>query len=180
MINQDSLIRPKEVIDAMQKRSYFLKPNWKWSKTSKRRLETCDQRLQDLINLALTKSPLDMGVASGHRTEAEQFKLVEDGLSETMDSKHRSNPSLAVDVFAFVNNEASWTEEDLLVVAEAVKESAIELDLPVRWGGAWRIYDIRNDLTMSEMHQFHIDSKLNAGEEITAIDRDFYHFEIGK
>ena len=45
---------------------------YKWGKTSKDRLATCDKRLQDLADMMLARSKFDLTITCGYRTEEEQ------------------------------------------------------------------------------------------------------------
>ena len=70
---------------------------FKYGKRSKQRLETCDPRLQEIMNEAI--KVMDISILCGHRGEEEQDKAFDEGRSqlEFPKSKHNKSPSLAVD-----------------------------------------------------------------------------------
>jgi len=112
---------------------------YKLSDTSKARLIDVDPRLTAIIDLALTISLTDFGVASGRRSAQEQKELYIAGASNCdgykVLSKHQSGR--AVDLYAY-EHKALWTKEDLSLVACAMLESAAALGHPLKWGGKWR------------------------------------------
>ena len=71
--------------------------SYKFGKTSLERLSTCDDRLQNLFMIAISRSPVDFGIAEGHRTIARQKKLYDEGKSKidgvTRKGKHNYSPS---------------------------------------------------------------------------------------
>jgi peptidoglycan L-alanyl-D-glutamate endopeptidase CwlK len=69
-----------------------------FSATSKQRLETCDPRLQELLNEAIKH--IDFVVLEGHRGEAAQNEAFRKGASKKRwpDGNHNSLPSKAVDI----------------------------------------------------------------------------------
>ena len=79
---------------------------FKLSKTSLGQLEGVDERLVECVKLALTKSTVDFGVASGMRTAEEQNELFKAGLSKCDGyeklSYHQSGK--AVDFYGWVQD----------------------------------------------------------------------------
>lgn len=63
-------------------------------------METCHPLLQDVLLEAINRTPMDFTILDGHRTEAEQNAAFEAGYSKARfpDSKHNSQPAMAVDV----------------------------------------------------------------------------------
>jgi peptidoglycan L-alanyl-D-glutamate endopeptidase CwlK len=113
---------------------------YKFGKSSKAQLSTCQHELQEVMNLAITKSKYDFGISEGVRTEERQAKLVEEGRSRTLKSRHLANQygmSEACDIMVYVDGEVNWDIKYYKSVARAVFESAIELSIPVEWGGLW-------------------------------------------
>lgn len=119
-----------------------------FSKTSQNRLKTCTSDLQKVFNLAIKRSKVDFGIASGHRPTDEQQRLYAqgrtvpgpivtyvDGIKKK--SEHNYKPSKATDVYAWVNGRASWDEKHLCYIAGVVMSCAEELGVPLRWGGNW-------------------------------------------
>lgn len=115
--------------------------SFKLSRRSLDRLEGVDERLQAVAKQAITLTKTDFGVIQGLRTLDEQKELVAKGASKTMKSLHLEGK--AIDVMAFVNSRASWELNLYDDLADAIKEAAIIVGVPIRWGAAWHIDDIR-------------------------------------
>lgn len=115
--------------------------SFSFSKTSLARLYTCHPDLIKVLEEAIKISPIDFGVACGHRTIEEQQEAYKqkkskcDGIKNK--SKHNHNPSLAVDVYAWVNGKASWDKKHLCIVAGVILSVAKSLDIDIRWGGTF-------------------------------------------
>lgn len=125
-----------------------MRNNFKFSTTSKKRLETCTKNLQKVFELAIKRSDVDFGIAEGHRSKEEQQNLYAQGRTKqglivtNIDgvndlSKHNYLPSEAVDVYAWVNGSASWDEKTLCYLAGVIMSCAKELEVKLRWGGNW-------------------------------------------
>ena len=71
---------------------------YKFGKTSQERLETCHEKIQEILNEAI--QIVDFTVLCGHRGEAEQQDAFHKGMSKVQfpNSKHNTRPSLAVDI----------------------------------------------------------------------------------
>ena len=147
---------------------------FKLSKRSLRNLDGVDQRLQKVCLLAITKTKMDFGVICGLRSEVEQRALVAKGASQTMKSKHLGGN--AVDLMAYVGKRASWELNVYDEIADAVRESAIELDVPIRWGAAWSIDNLADwDGTAENAMNSYIDLRRSQGRRPFI---DAPHFEL--
>lgn len=121
---------------------------FEFSKTSKSRLRTCHPDLKLIMECALAFSEIDFGIAEGHRSVERQKKLFAEGKSQLdgvrKKSKHNLKPSMAVDIYAWVDGEASWEPEHLSRIAKTVKFVAVQLGGKVshslRWGGDWQSF----------------------------------------
>ena len=107
----------------------------KFGTASTQRLETCDPRIQRVLNRVIKF--YDFSVLCGHRGEEEQNQAYHSGHSKLVfpQSKHNSMPSLAVDIAPYP---IDW--EDLnrfFFLAGAVLMAADEMGIPLRWGGDW-------------------------------------------
>lgn len=122
--------------------------NFIFGTTSKQRLGTCHPDLIKVFETALQHSPVDFGIAAGHRSAKEQYKLYQQGrtipgsIVTNIDGynkkgKHNESPSNAVDVYAWVNDKASWDSAHLTLIAGVVLTSASYLNVNIRWGGNW-------------------------------------------
>ena len=107
----------------------------KFGKTSKKRLATCDKRLQDIFNEVIQF--VDCSVLEGHREEERQNALFDEGktLVKYPDGRHNSNPSRAVDVTPYP---VDWEDrERQTLFAGFVLGLARSKGIKLRWGGDW-------------------------------------------
>lgn len=102
---------------------------------SLRRLEDVHHDLARVVLRAIKISAVDFTVLEGRRTAERQRELVRTGASQTMDSRHLTGH--AVDLGAFVAGAIQWEWALYPQVADAVRVAAIELGIPIRWGGGW-------------------------------------------
>ena len=115
--------------------------NFKFSNRSLQRLEGVNKDLIKLMELALSRSPIDFGIPEfgGLRTASEQRQLFDKGLTKADGTKLKSyhQTGNAVDVFAYINGKASWSRVHLSLIAGVVLSCAKEMDLKVTWGGTF-------------------------------------------
>ena len=107
----------------------------RFGKRSKKRLATCDDRLQDLFKKVIKY--FDCTVIQGHRGEAEQNQAYDAGRSKLRypDGKHNADPSKAVDVAPYP---IDWSDRDRFhYFGGFVLGIASQMGLKIRWGGAW-------------------------------------------
>lgn len=98
-------------------------------------------RLVAVVHRAIAITPVDFSVHDGLRTMEEQREYVKRGVSQTMNSMHRKQANgfgHAVDLVPFINGKLRWEWPPIYHIAAAVRQSAVELDVPLRWGGCWR------------------------------------------
>ena len=146
------------------------------SKRSINNLKGLDQRLVNAVRIAIDVTDTDFAVICGLRTEEEQRKLLAKGVTQTMKSNHLTGN--AVDLMAYVNRRGCWEISVYDNIAEAMRQAAMMIDVPIRWGAAWHIDDIREwGGTMEGAMNGYIDLRRSQGR------RPFIaapHFEIGK
>ena len=123
---------------------------WSYSQRSLTRLGTCHEDLQLLMREALAdpECPSDITIIEGHRGQARQDQLVEEGKSQLMwpRSRHNSMPSMAVDVAPYVNGSVSWDWDYYRPLAAHIKDTWARLvanelvtgQYDLSWGGDWR------------------------------------------
>jgi peptidoglycan L-alanyl-D-glutamate endopeptidase CwlK len=146
------------------------------SPRSLKRLKGVDEALEQVVHRAIEITEVDFGVSCGIRTIEEQKKLYATGASKTMRSKHLDGE--AVDLVAYMNGNVSWELSVYDEIATAVALAARELDLPVRWGAAWHIPDIRYwEKSFEEAYTDYIDLRRSQGK-VPFIDAP--HFEINR
>lgn len=128
------------------------------STVSRDRLSTCHPDIIRLVN-ALT---VPVMVTCGHRGRAEQDAAFNGGQSKAAwpNSYHNQSPSLAVDLAPLTESKAQpgrlvidWSDtkafDDL---AAKVKSKAIELGIPIAWGGDWRSFKDRPHYQLGPEH----------------------------
>lgn len=120
---------------------------YEFGETSKQKLATCHQDLQMIMGLAIMVSKVDFGIAEGYRSLEKQMQYFREGKSKIdgvkVKGKHNSMPSLAVDIYPFVNGKALWEDEHLSYLAgviESVAQTLLrdgDIHHRIRWGGNW-------------------------------------------
>ena len=149
---------------------------FKLSNRSLTNLQGVDQKLQDVVQYAIGVTKVDFAVIEGLRTLSREKELVASGASQTLKSKHIDG--LAVDLMAYIGNRASWELNLYDDIATAIRLGAIEHDVPIRWGAAWHIPDIRVwDGSMQDAMTAYIDKCRKEGKRPFI---DAPHFEINK
>lgn len=133
---------------------------------SRRRLQGVHPDLVDVVERAIELTEVDFTVLEGLRSRARQRRLVNQGKSQTMNSRHLTGH--AVDVAPWINGTVSWNWDYYYPMADAFILAAKDLDVPVRWGGSWKVRDIRKwNGTGRELSEFY-----------TGNFRDGVHFEL--
>jgi peptidoglycan L-alanyl-D-glutamate endopeptidase CwlK len=112
----------------------------KFSKSSKKKLETCDKRLQEIFNEVI--KTWDCTIICGYRSEDEQNKAFNEHKSKLKfpQSKHNTFPSKAVDVAPYYSNinNISWNDlGGFYMFAGYVLRVADEMGYKIRYGGDW-------------------------------------------
>lgn len=111
---------------------------FRFSPISLRRLETVHPDLQRLAHAALRASPVDFMISEGVRDILTQRKLVSQGYSKTMNSRHLTGH--AIDVAAIVAGKIAWDWAYYHQIAESFKQASRVLGIPVQWGGDWKTF----------------------------------------
>ena len=109
---------------------------WNFSPRSIKRLDDVNSDLVKLMCNSIYESPYDFGITCGLRTQEEQAKLVADGLSQTMNSKHLTGD--AVDISVYYRGRLTWDFHYYKEVARHIKIISKELNVPIIWGGDWK------------------------------------------
>ena len=148
---------------------------FKLSQRSLDNLKGVNERLQKAVQHAIGETKVDFGVICGLRTIEEQRELVAKGASQTLKSKHLDGE--AVDLMAYIGSRGSWELNLYDDIADAMREGAERANVPIRWGAAWHINDIRDwKGTMEEAMNEYIDLRRKQGRRPFI---DAPHFEIG-
>ena len=147
---------------------------YKLSQRSLDRLDGVKPELVDVVKRAIELTTIDFGVVQGLRTEEEQKALVEKGASKTMKSKHLTGD--AVDLMAYIGGRGCWELNVYDEIADAMKAAAIELGVPIRWGAAWTVSDLREwEGTAEEAMNSYVDVRRAEGRRPFI---DAPHFEL--
>lgn len=88
---------------------------------------------------ALTLSTVPFQITDGIRTRAEQEKLLAEGKSQTLKSRHLTGH--AVDVVAIVDGKVTWDWQHYETIADAFARASSETGIPIEWGGDWKFRD---------------------------------------
>jgi peptidoglycan L-alanyl-D-glutamate endopeptidase CwlK len=125
---------------------------YKFGKGSKTKLESVHHDLVKILNLAISRSPLDFGISEGHRSLERQKELYDQGKSKidgiSKKGKHNYSPSLAVDVYIYhpdleTRKKLAYDVPSLCIIAGVITSCAKELEEKgdikhsIRWGGNW-------------------------------------------
>jgi len=106
-----------------------------FGKTSKKRLSTCDSKLQKVFNEVIKH--VDCSILEGHRDKDRQNKLYEEGKTKVKypNGRHNRQPSSAVDVTPYP---VDWKDrERQTLFAGFVIGVASQMNINLRWGGDW-------------------------------------------
>jgi len=107
----------------------------RFSSRSKKRLATCDKRLQGVFKEVIKY--VDCTILEGHRSKERQNKLFDKGRTKLRypAGRHNASPSRAVDVTPYP---VDWDDrERQTLFAGFVLGIAQARGLKLRWGGDW-------------------------------------------
>jgi len=117
------------------------------SNRSKGKLEGVHPEMVSVVERAIELTKVDFGVTYGVRSIEEQKRLVANGRSQTMKSKHLVQDdgySHAVDVVAYDGSDVVWELNVYDDICDAFKKAAEEKGVSIKWGAAWSEGDIRS------------------------------------
>lgn len=148
--------------------------SYRLGKKSLSELDGVDNRLVDIVKLAITYTKQDFTVHDGIRTLREQEHLVDIGASHTLRSKHLTGH--AVDLVPYINGKLRWEWMPIFTITEAVKRAASELGVKIRWGGCWDVDDLcSSDQNPRQMCDGYVVRRKNIGKRAFI---DGPHFEL--
>ena len=134
-----------------------------------------DARLVKIVHDAIKISTVDFGVGEGLRSLERQKFLIKQGKS------HIKNPNngkhvkgLAVDLYAYVNGVISWNEAYYDDIADAMRDSAINNGVKIRWGAVWD-KPLNGILNCESEPEKYAQRRKAIGKKALL---DFVHFEI--
>ena len=120
-----------------------------YSNKSKKKMEGLHSDLVAILNEAIEITKVDFSVFEGMRSVSRQRKLVALGKSQTMNSRHLTGHAVDLVPHPYGGdndgdgeiNGHDWDE--YFPIADAMILSAKKLDIPLRWGGNWKVTDVR-------------------------------------
>ena len=144
------------------------------SSRSLSKLEGVNPALVEVVKDAIHLTKVDFGVTYGLRTLEEQKRLVAEGRSQTMKSKHLEGR--AVDLVAYFGSDISWELNVYDDICDAMAEAARKQGVAIKWGAAWSEGDIREYAgTAEEAMNAYIDLRRSQGRRPFI---DAPHFEM--
>jgi peptidoglycan L-alanyl-D-glutamate endopeptidase CwlK len=98
------------------------------------------------VTLALYKyTPIDFMVLEGLRSEKDQQIYFDEGVSQTLKSKHlmqKDGTAHAVDLAPIIDGAIPWDKwEYFEQINEAMVKAAEDLNIFITWGGNWKMKD---------------------------------------
>lgn len=135
----------------------------RYSPNSQKNLDSCHSELQELFRDVLKVA--DHSIICGHRTQADQFALFNEGKSKVRLSKHNAIPSRAVDVIPYPIKD-NWDDDrdKIIVFSKLVLAIAEYKGIAIRWGGDW---DGDGDMTDQTFNDFvHYELKNDSPQNI--------------
>jgi peptidoglycan L-alanyl-D-glutamate endopeptidase CwlK len=93
-----------------------------------------------VVERAIELTDIDFKVGEGVRTLVRQKKLVAEGKSKTLNSRHipgKDGLGKAVDLWVLKNGTVTWEQADYVRLSKFVLQAAKELGVAIRWGGDW-------------------------------------------
>jgi peptidoglycan L-alanyl-D-glutamate endopeptidase CwlK len=102
------------------------------------RLNGVHPDLVRVMKRAISCSTIDFTVLEGMRTLERQKQLMKSGATRTMNSRHLTGH--AVDIAPLLGGEVRWDWPLYHQLAAVVKKAALELEVPIQWGGDWRSF----------------------------------------
>jgi len=98
---------------------------------SRKELATVHEDLQEVMNKVIKYC--DVSILQGIRTEEEQRRLVAEGKSQTMYSKHLTGEALD-----FAPYPTKWEDrENFIYIGGFIKGMAASMGIGIRYGGDW-------------------------------------------
>lgn len=145
---------------------------FKLSHASVDKVNKVNYDLWRVVRLAVKYTTQDFEVIEGLRTKERQRQLVNSGASQTMKSKHIDGK--AVDLTPLINGNISWDWKYFYPIAEAMRKAAKELNVKIRWGGAWAVLNDTSKPT-TELVKDYIAERRKLGKKAFT---DGPHFEL--
>ena len=109
-----------------------------WNETSQSRLEGVDPRLVAILAEAQRRTGIPFQVSEGLRARARQQEMVNQGKSQTMNSRHLTGNATDIHILN-PDGSVNWDFEAYRPIADAAKQIAAEMGYgDFVWGGDWK------------------------------------------
>lgn len=92
--------------------------------------------LQKVMHQSISTSPYDFTITEGLRSPGRQQRMVDEGKSTTLRSRHLTGH--AIDLAVLVNGKVIWDLKEYQELAIHIMAVAKELEVPMVWGGSWK------------------------------------------
>ena len=102
---------------------------------SRRRLYGVHPDLVAVVQRAIEITEQDFTVLEGLRTVERQQQLYNTGKSKTMNSRHLTGHAIDLAPWPI-----TWDWDYFYPIADAMKQAAEELNIPLEWGGDWKSF----------------------------------------
>jgi hypothetical protein len=112
--------------------------SFEFGSKSLKRLEGVHPDLVKVAHKAIEITSEDFSILEGLRSVSRQRDLVSRGKSQTMNSRHLTGH--AIDIVPYP---VSWDWDDFYPICDAMLKASRELNIPLRWGGNWKVKDVR-------------------------------------
>jgi len=106
-----------------------------------KRMARAHPDLQKIIKRAAEITSVPFTILQADRTLAQQKANVAKGVSWTMRSRHLIGADgmvYAVDIAPLVGGKVSWSWPLYYKLAPIIKQAALDVGIPVEWGGDWK------------------------------------------
>lgn len=117
---------------------------FEFSQRSRDRMKGVHPDLVAVMELALSRSPIDFTILEGVRNADRQKKLVERGASQTENSRHLTGHAIDVapwfdqDKDGDIDGDDLWHWPLYYQLEPVIKKAAEDLGVEIEWGGDWR------------------------------------------
>lgn len=115
---------------------------YKFGKNSSKKLSTADPLLVYIAQKVIGRSSVDFGISEGRRTLETQQSYYNAGKSNCdgikNKSRHQSNPSTAIDIYAYVDGKANYEDKYMYYLIGLFDAVAKENDIKLTFGGWWK------------------------------------------
>lgn len=125
-----------------------------FSNRSLSRLETCDDRIQTIMHLAIKQ--YDISIVCGYRNAIDQNAAFDSKNSKVHwpNSKHNDYPSKAIDIIPYPDG---WdSKEQFYFMAGYIQSIADKVGILIRWGGDWDRDGDLDDQTFMDLAHFEL------------------------